>query len=260
VPRRPGFLLALAAAALCAFAASPGASAQSWAERKEAAIRYVETRAGIESFAFVDDRGRVRAYRGYSVVPSASMLKAILLVAYLRRHSVRGRELTDADRRLLGPMIKWSDNTTATRVLGIVGSTALYRLAERADFRHFRLRSPWGLTEITARDQARFFFRIDSFVPRRHRAYALRLLNRIVPSQRWGIPRARPKGWTIHFKGGWGSGTGWVTHQAALLRKGDDRLAVAVFTRFNPSHSYGTRTIRGVARRLLRTPLPLAPR
>ncbi|HXV56244.1 MAG TPA: serine hydrolase [Gaiellaceae bacterium] len=259
MPRRPGLLLALAAAALSALAASTAAPAQTWPEREQAAIRYVEKRAGVESFAFVDDRGRVRAYRGYRVVPSASMLKAILLVAYLRRQSVRARDLRKADRRLLGPMIKWSDNATATRVLDIVGATALYRLADRADFRHFRLRSPWGLTEITARDQARFFYRIDSFVPRRHRTYALTLLNRIVPSQRWGIPRARPQGWTIHFKGGWGSGTGWVTHQAALLRRGDDRLAVAVFTRFNPSHSYGTRTIRGVARRLLRTPLPLAP-
>lgn len=235
------------------------ARAGEWADRKAASIRWVDNRAGIDSFAFVNDRGRFFGYHARRVVPSASMLKAMLLVAYLNRASVRRRALTDSDRRLLGPMIRWSDNVTATRVLGIVGPAALYRLANRADFVHFRLRSPWGLTEITARDFARFFYRIDRYVPARHRTYAMNLLARIVASQRWGIAAERPPRWTIHFKGGWGKRTGWVTHQAALLLHGETRLALAVFTRFNPSHTYGTRTIRGVASRFLRAPLPLAP-
>jgi Beta-lactamase enzyme family len=237
--------------------ATVSTAAAGWSERKQSAARYVERRAGIESFVLMDDRGILRSYRGRMVVPSASMLKAMLLVAYLNRSSVRRRALTDFDRDLLRPMIRWSDNATATRVLGLVGSTALYRMANRAKFVHFRLRSPWGLTEITARDFARFFYRIDRRVPRRHRAYALRLLNTIVPSQRWGIAPERPPGWKIHFKGGWGSGTGWVTHQAALLRKDGRRISLAVFTRYNPTHGYGTGTIRGVAKRFLRTPLPL---
>jgi hypothetical protein len=66
----------------------------------------------------------------------------------------------------------------------------------------------------------------------------------------------RPAGWSIHFKGGWGSGTGLVTHQSALLRNGSSRIALSVLTRWNPSHRYGTRTIRGVAARLLAEPLP----
>lgn len=256
--RRQGLILALVLV-VAALAAPSVASAQTWLERREAAVRFVETRAGLGSFAFVNDRGRLRGYKGRRVVPSASMLKAILLVGYLRRGSVRHRALTSADRDLLGPMIRRSDNATATRVLSIVGAARLYRLADRANFAHFRLRSPWGLTEITARDQALFFYRIDRYVPQRHRAYALNLLSSIVSSQRWGIPPARPRGWRIHFKGGWGSGTGWVTHQAALLRRGDRRLSLAVFTRTNPSHTYGTNTIRGVARRILATPLPPRP-
>jgi hypothetical protein len=252
--------LALLVVVLAALAAAATAGAQTWTERKTAAVRYVETRAGVQSFAFVDDRGRLHGYKAWRVVPSASMLKAILLVSYLNRQSVRTRALTSSDRSLLGPMIRWSDNGTATRVLGIVGSAALYRLADRANMLHFRLRSPWGLTEITARDQARFFYRIRSFVPVRHRTYALNLLSSIVPSQRWGIPPGKPPRWSIHFKGGWGSGSGAVTHQAALLRRDGWRLSLAVFTTSNPSHSYGTATIEGVARRFLRPrPLPLAP-
>ena len=60
----------------------------------------------------------------------------------------------------------------------------------------------------------------------------------------------------VFFKGGWGSGTGRVTHQVALLEQNDRRLAIAVLTEFNPSHDYGTRTVRGGRARLLQVPLP----
>ncbi|MGH3027853.1 MAG: serine hydrolase [Gaiellaceae bacterium] len=245
--------------ALAALAAASTAGAQSWSQRKAAAVRFVETRAGVESFAFVDDRGKLHGYRAWRVAPSASMLKAMLLVAYLNRQSVRGRALTSSDRSLLAPMIRWSDNGTATRVLSIVGSAVMDRLSNRANMLHFRLRSPWGLSEMTARDQARFFYRIDRLMPARHRAYGMNLLRRIVPSQRWGIPPVKPDGWFIHFKGGWGTGTGRVTHQSALLRTATKRIALSVITEWNPSHTYGTWTIRGVAARMLKRPLPLAP-
>jgi hypothetical protein len=253
---RPTILVAVVSVLLAAPAA-----ASTWDERVDLAAAYVQHRAGVESFALVDDRGRLHGYRRRVRVPMASLLKAMALVAYLNHGAVRRRDLRDADRRLLGPMIRRSDNTTAGVVLRFVGSRRLYHLAERAGMKDFRFAWPiWGTSTTSARDQARFFFEIDRLVVRRHRRYALRLLADIVPSQRWGIPPVRPPGWSIHFKGGWGSGTGWVTHQSALLRSGSRRLAVSVLTRWNPSHRYGTRTIRGVAARLLDLPLPLAPR
>jgi hypothetical protein len=109
----------------------------------------------------------------------------------------------------------------------------------------------WGHSRIDAEDQARFFLRIDRLTAARHRAYALRLLRTIVPRQRWGIARVSPPGWTLYFKGGWGSGTGWVDHQVALLRRGNRRLAVAILITSSPSHAYGNETLRGVATRLL---------
>src|SRR3712207_7287518 len=41
---------------------------------------------------------------------------------------VRSRPLRRADRRLLAPMVRRSDNTAATRVRGIVGDPGLRRL------------------------------------------------------------------------------------------------------------------------------------
>ena len=77
------------------------------------------------------------------------------------------------------------------------------------------------------------------------------LLQTIVPSQRWGIARAVPPGWTLYFKSGWGSGTGAVDHQIGLLRLDGDRVAIAVLTLANPSQRYGTDTEQGIAARLL---------
>jgi hypothetical protein len=249
--------LAVVVATLTA-APAAGASA-TWAERRAAAVQYVEGRAGVVSFAFVDYGGTLHGYRRWRVTQSASILKPMLLVAYLNKPSVSSRELTDEERRLLGPMIRRSDNDAAEVILSRVGGRRLNHLARRANMVHFRFHPAWGHSEITAGDQARFFFRIDRYVPRRHRAYALRLLATIVPSQRWGIPLVVPDRWRIFFKGGWRTATGRITHQVALLRNGQTRLAIAVLSVWNPSHEYGTHTIRGIAARLLRTPLPAPP-
>jgi Beta-lactamase enzyme family len=188
-----------------------------------------------------------------STVPSASVLKAMLLVAYLNQPSVRRRALDSDDYRLIGPMIRRSDNDDATRVLGLVGPAGLYRVARDAGMRRFSLDPViWGNSRVDASDQTRLFLHIDARVVPRHRATALHLLSSIVPSQRWGIGRLKLPGWQLYFKGGWGAGTGRVEHQVALLRKGDRRVAAAVLITNSPSHDYAKRTLRGVFARLLR--------
>ena len=246
--RRAVVAIALGGLAL----AGPAQAQPDWDANVARAEAYAQTRAGVESFVVRDENGRGHGRGVRRVVHSASVLKAMLMVAYLKQPSVRHRDLTDDDRALLRPMIRWSDNATASRLVSLLGAAPLDDLALRAGMDHFRLRSPWGHSEITARGQSRFFRRIERLMPRRHREYGLRLLNRIVPSQRWGIPPVKPAGWTIHFKGGWGDGSGVVTHQVALLKRGDRRVSLAILTTGNPSHPYGTETIRGIAKRLLR--------
>ncbi len=149
-------------------------------------------------------------------------------------------------------MVRRSENRPANTVLGIVGRDGLRRVARRAGMRRFAPVTPaWGESRITASDQARFFGRIDRLVGRRHRAFAMELLETIVPSQRWGIAEVAPGGWRLFFKGGWGTGTGLVDHQVALLTAGRQRVSVAILTAANGSHAYGKRTLRGIAKRLL---------
>jgi hypothetical protein len=245
-----GRRMAIVLIAAAGLAVAAPASAQPWSADVKAARSYAEDRAGEVSFAVRTERG-LRGYRATRIVPSASVLKAMLLVTYLRRPDVRGRALRQADRGLLAPMIRWSDNVAATRVRNIVGDSGLRRLARRTGMKRFQPAAIWGLSSVDADDQTRFFLHIDSFVPARHRAYALRLLSSIIPSQRWGIGRVARPGWALYFKGGWGSGTGAVDHQVALLRRGARRLSVAIMTTNSPSHDYGKETLRGVAARLL---------
>jgi hypothetical protein len=150
-------------------------------------------------------------------------------------------------------MIRVSDNDAATAVYGRVGPAGLQRVARQAGMRRF-IRSPvWGGCQVTARDQARFFFRIRHLISQRHRQYALGLLRRIVSYERWGIPHGSPSGWRVYFKGGWfNDNDGWRVHQAALLERDGRHISVAVLTRGSPSLGYGAATIAGVTARLLR--------
>jgi hypothetical protein len=227
------------------------AAAERWEPDIAGAAAWAAARQGTIAFA-VRTEDRLLGRRLDRQFPSASVIKAILLVTYLRRSSVRDRPLHAGDRVLLDPMIRRSDNIAATRVRDIVGNAAIARLARRAGMRRFVVHPAWGLSLITARDQTRFFLRIEDLLPGRHRAYAMRLLRTIVPSQRWGMAQVVPEGWRLYFKGGWGSGTGAVDHQVGLLRRGPHRVAIAVLTVGSPSHAYGQATLRGVARRLVR--------
>ena len=217
----------------------------------DAATAYARDRAGQVSFAVRTER-RLRGFDVTRSVPAASVLKAMLLVTYLRRPDVRRRALPKRDVALLEPMVRWSDSVAATRVRDIVGDTGLRRLARRAGMKRFEPAALWGLSRIDAADQTRFFLHLDGFVPAHHRDFALRLLGSIVPSQRWGVGRVARPGWALYFKGGWGSGTGAVDHQVALLRRGARRFALAILTTSSPGHAYGKETLRGVAARLLR--------
>jgi beta-lactamase class A len=246
-------LLAAFAAPLAAVAAPRAAAAPrppaDFVPDISAARAYAATRPGTVAFA-VRTEARFWGVQADRSFPSASVLKAMLLVAYTRH--ARDRPLTAAERRLLAPMIRWSDNAAASTLFTRVGTTGLNRLARAAHMTRFKPATPiWGNSQITARDQTRFFLQLDSLLPKRHRAYGLRLLRQIVTAQRWGIGKLALPDWRVYFKGGWGSGTGAVDHQVALLTRGDERVSVAVLTAGNGSHAAGKETLEGVLRRLL---------
>jgi zinc D-Ala-D-Ala dipeptidase len=219
-------------------------------DRIRAVRRYLGARGGTVSWALVDNWGRVRGFAPERVYVSASLVKAMLLAAYLRGI---GNRMPDAgERAVLGPMITVSSNDAADTIYYGVGDAALYRLAKRARMTGFSIAGYWANAHFSARDQARFFNRIDRLVPRASRGYARTLLSSIVSYQRWGFSRyAAARGFKTFFKGGWrATGAGQLVHEAALFERGPLRFSMAVLTDGNPSHDYGTETLRGVAQRI----------
>jgi hypothetical protein len=240
-------------------AAAPAASARTIpsADGLHAARAYAKERERAPgarvSWAVVDTRGRLYAREGARHHRSASQTKAMLLVAYLRR--LGDRPVPPAVHRTLAPMIVVSGNRAASRVHALVGDAGLADVGRAAGMRALRLNGTWSEVEITAADQARFFRRFDRLVPRRHRAYARRLLSTIVAKQTWGIaPAARRRGYTTFFKAGWRRR---LVNQGALLETADGRRVAIVVLIDGLRVGAAVRTIAGVTRRLLG---PVSPR
>jgi hypothetical protein len=246
---RPGLVL-LALLVLLIAPAAGEAKRRPWRPHVAAAREYAEQRAGEVAFAVIDQRGRFRGYRVRDTSPMASTFKVMLMAALMRKRG--DNPLSESDRQLLAPMIRVSDNYAAEVVRGMVGERRIRRLARAAKMRDFEYNEVWGLSRSSPRDQVRFMYHLPRYIPKRHRAYARYLLSHVVGWQRWGIGRVVPPGWKLFLKGGWGSGTGLVDHQIALLKDGRRRVALAIFTELQPDHEYGKQTLRGVAARLLR--------
>jgi beta-lactamase class A len=215
---------------------------------------FAAARAGAISFAVVDTQGRLRGKGSKRLFSSASVVKSMLLAAELRRLQRDGLPLDARTESLLRAMITYSDNDAADTIYSRVGDAGLFEVARLARMERFTVAGHWGNAQITAADMARMFSDLDRVYAGRNRELGLGLLGSIVPEQSWGVPAAAGREWTVRFKGGWvTTERGQLAHQAAELRAPGRRLAIAVLTDYQPSMSYATETVRGVAERLLDT-------
>jgi hypothetical protein len=221
----------------------------------EAVGTYLSGRIGANAFAVIDERGQLSGYHMHQTFTSASVVKAMLMVAYLRALAAQRGTLGSVSQALLYPMIHTSDNSAASAIWRRVGDSGLQDVAQRAGMTEFSLGHDWANEQISPADQVRLFFRIDSLVPSAFRTYARSLLSTIETSESWGIPAvARPR-WEVYFKGGWRrTGLGHLVHQVARLERPGHRLELAVMTDGLPSTSYGIETIRGATSLLLAGP------
>jgi hypothetical protein len=215
------------------------------------AERFLATRAGRTSLAIVDSSGHVSGVRLHEHFETASVVKVMMLTAYLQMLAARHRSLDSFDTSLLYPMIHISDNNAASAVFAIVGEGAIARVAREAGMGDYAPSSVWwAYTQSSAVDQARFFSMLGRLIPQRFYGYARYLMSTIEPSQSWGVPQvARPQ-WQVFFKTGALPEAG-LFNETALLERGPRSFTVAVFTEHDPSMGYGEETIAGVGAALV---------
>ena len=217
--------------------------------RVRKAFRWARHRAGLVSIALIDTGGRMRRMEGRRVFVSASVVKAVMLAAYLRRHR---SGISRHARAVLRAMITWSDNSAAEWIYYALGDEMIEHTARKAGAGSIDVRGWWSETYLSASAGARFMSKMRRVIPGRHRRFAMRLLAHITPSQQFGIPDGIGRGWDLYFKGGWRSTPrGALLHQIAVLHSGKRKLSLAVMTDGNPSMTYGIETIEGIARRLV---------
>jgi beta-lactamase class A len=218
----------------------------------EAAKLFASQRAGRVSFAVVDTSGNLSCFRCRLSFHSASVVKAMLLVAYLNHLARSGEPLPADHEAYLASMIRVSDNDAATAIYAHVGDGGLTELAAEAQMTGFRVSGTWGSARITAADQARFFAALDELTAPEYRDYVRALLSSISSEQSWGIPEAARPEWQTFFKGGWLThGDGSLVHQVARLEQRERTMSIAVLTDGSPSDEYGRETIQGIGVRLL---------
>ncbi len=222
---------------------------------------YLNSRGGHTALAVVTTEGREYGIRIHDQFITGSAVKAMLLVAYLRHLDAIGQHYVDSySNSFLYPMINVSDNNAATQCWSIVGNPGLRALARAAGMTDFSVPDSapwggeWGTALLSAADQARFFFEMDSLIPREFVGYARYLLSTIAGYESWGIPAiARPLGYTVFFKAGWRpSPDTFLVHQIARLEGHGRTFSMAVMTDGDPDMGYGIQTIQGVASTLLR--------
>ena len=253
---------------------------------------YLRGRTGVAQVALFDAvTGRTYLLSdGTDTQYTASIVKADILAFWLRRYQRQPipASLPYSIRYLMTNMITVSDNVAATSLFYFGGGcAALTRFNTLIPTRNTEVgcETPtyygWGNTTTSAADQVAIVRRIAYPSRVLHddaRAYALQLMESVIPAQRWGVtcgpwgtncdPPGDPQpvpGVTVALKNGWKylptcaaqddscpwqvNSIGWVKGQ------GRDYVLAVLTTRDPPGKDtygldYGITTIQGVSQRI----------
>ncbi|WUD77833.1 class A beta-lactamase-related serine hydrolase [Streptomyces sp. NBC_00510] len=186
---------------------------------------------------------------------SASTVKVTVLATLLRDAQQHHRHLTSREAGLATAMITKSDNDATTALWKQLGVTKVDDFLSAAGMSHTVPdgAGAWGLTQITAGDEQKLMDLLtapNAVLGDNARAYALKLMNEVVPSQRWGTPAGAPESAVVHVKNGWLSRAthGWRVHSLGAFTGGGHDYSITVLTDDDATMASGIATIEGVSR------------
>ncbi|MEU4094213.1 serine hydrolase [Streptomyces sp. NPDC026673] len=186
---------------------------------------------------------------------SASTVKVTVLATLLRDVQQHNRHLTSREAGLATAMITKSDNDATTALWKQLGVAKVGDFLAAAGMTHTVPGSggSWGLTQITAGDEQKLMDLItapNKVLGDKSRAYALTLMNHVIPSQRWGTPAGAPGSEVVHVKNGWlpRATHGWRVHSLGAFTGGGHDYTITVLTEDNATMASGVSTIEAAAR------------
>ncbi|MFE5023730.1 serine hydrolase [Streptomyces sp. NPDC056656] len=204
--------------------------------------------------------------RATSSYDSASVVKVTVLATLLWDAKKTNRYLTTREANLATAMITKSDNAATTSLWKQLGTTKVKGFLKAAGMTRTVPGSGgyWGLTQINVTDEQTLLSLVtakNSVLSDNSRAYILKLMGKVVSSQRWGTPAGAPSSVAVHVKNGWlqRSTHGWRVHSIGAFDGGGHDYTISVLTHGNSTMSYGVDTIQGVARVIHKDLTPTAP-
>ncbi|WP_432140495.1 serine hydrolase [Streptomyces sp. bgisy084] len=213
-------------------------------------------REGASALAIYDRRTRTHCeFKAGAHFDSASVVKVTVLGALLRKAEEAHRKLTSHEVRLTTAMITKSDNDATTALWRRVRPAGVQHFLSLAGMRHTvpGTHGAWGLTQITAGDQLKLMELLTTdnrVLTRASRGYALDLMHRVVPDQRWGVPAGAPGGTSVHVKNGWlpRKTNGWRVNSVGTFNGGGNDYGMAVLSTGSHTMDDGVATVERAAR------------
>jgi hypothetical protein len=238
---------------------SPGAFTQRpLSDLSAPALTFARSRPPVWGAALVvPSRGVTYAENADEQVPTASVVKVLIMLTLLEQARADKRPVSDSELALLWPMITESDNDSASQLWEDVGrgqAVASYlRGIGIAGFTPDPGTS-WGVCLVSARAMALALGGLldGRILDEPSRALALKLMDSVTPAQRWGVSSGTAAPDAVGLKDGWYPGDeGWRVNSVGVIRPANaPAYAIAIVTDGRDSWHEGIDTIEGIASRL----------
>lgn len=226
------------------------------------ATSYVSDRSGTVTAAVYDvTTGQTWTFGSAKPQAEASIVKLNILETLYAQHRTGSGELSASDTSLAENMMEDSDNDSATSLWDTVGgSSQIASFNTSAGLTHTEpstcVQCPdfpwpgWGLSTTTPTDQLallRELIKPSSLLTDAQRDSALKLMENVAPSQRWGVSGGVPSEAKVALKDGWlplnEDNTNWQINSIGWVSGSGRDYLMAVLTTGNPSEQYGIDTI-----------------
>jgi hypothetical protein len=221
------------------------------------AATFARSRAPIWGVAVVvPARGVVYAENADTQVPTASIVKVLVLLVVLEQAHQDHRPVSENDLALLWPMITESDNDATSQLWEQIGrGQAVSSYLGSVGVSGFTPDpgTSWGASFASARSMAAILGKLlnGEILDAPSRALAMRMLDAVVPEQRWGVSAGTDptSGDRVDVKDGWYPGEeGWRVNSVGIVRpRTGDPYAIAIVTGGRVSWQEGIDTIEGIA-------------